>query len=154
MKATSSIIFWIHVRIKKKKTKRKTSWRDGSTVTCARCLSRGPSAAPNIDSKQLTASETPAPGNPVSLSGLHSTTYTCTHTNTQAHTHINKDKNFKKEKPTRKQRMSEWFFYTVSRQVERTQGFSMLKEQVLFLNCTTLVHCQFPHTWESLDQGR
>lgn len=46
------------------------------------------------------------------------------------------------------------FIQTVSRQMERSQGFSMLKERVLFLNCTTLVHFQFPHTWEGLDQGR
>lgn len=45
------------------------------------------------------------------------------------------------------------FMQTVSRQMERSQGFSMLKERVLFLNCTTLVHFQFPHTWEGLDQG-
>lgn len=38
------------------------------------------------------------------------------------------------------------FIQTVSRQMEHSQGFSMLKERVLFLNCTTLVHFQFPHT--------
>lgn len=52
--ATSSVIFWIRVGIRKKKSKRKTSWSDGSAIMCACCLSRGPSAAPNIHSKQLT----------------------------------------------------------------------------------------------------
>lgn len=137
---------------KKKKTKRKMSC-DGSAIMYACCLSRGPSAAPNIDSKQLTTIRNSS-SRESSFLFWFAQHYIHLHTHTNTHIEI-KIKILKRKSPQGNRGChNDSFLQTVSRQMERSQGFSMLKEWVLFLNCTTPVHWQFPHTWEGLERKR
>lgn len=101
--------------------------------------------APNIDGKQLTTIRNSS-SRESSFLFWFAQHYIYLHTHTNTHIEI-KIKILKRKSPQGNRGChNDSFLQTVSRQMERSQGFSMLKEWVLFLNCTTPVHWQFSHT--------